>query len=113
MLLAPGPGFVLRAAQQGKMVLLVEGGGPVWGFPYDPLLTPMLLHRSHLSLACLPRPRSAAFAGPFEGGVFVCSRRFPRAGSLALAVAKTLSGAEEPTLTLPLCRTIAFARTVT
>lgn len=52
------------------------------------------------SLACLP-PCSAALVRQMEVSLSA------RTGSLALPVAKTRSGGEEPTATLPLCRAIA------
>lgn len=55
--LALGSGLVLEGCWQRRQCPAgykgVGWGWSIWGFPYDPLLTPMLLHRSHLSPACL------------------------------------------------------------
>lgn len=104
---ALGSGLVLEGCWQRRQCPAgykgVGWGWSIWGFPYDPLLTPMLLHRSHLSPACLP-PRSAAFVRQTEASLSA------RTGSLTLPVAKTRSSAEEPTVTFALCRTIALHR---
>ncbi|KAK5850548.1 hypothetical protein PBY51_001417 [Eleginops maclovinus] len=55
----------------------------IWGFPYDPFLTPMLSRRSHLSR--LPAfPALQHFVGQKEACALT--------GSLTLPVAKTRSG---------------------
>lgn len=81
------------------------GGGVVhMGISLWPISYPHAVAQK-TSLACLP-PCSAAFV---KQKVSLSART----GSLTLLVAKTQSSAEEPTVTLPLCRTIDFARTLT
>lgn len=105
VLLAPGSGLVLEGCWQCRQCPAGWGvgwGSSIWGFPYDPLLTPMLLHRSHLSPACLPALQHSS------GRRRCLCLLAARTGSLTLPVAKTRSGAEELTVTLALCRTIAL-----
>lgn len=84
---------------QGPLGLVGDSrGASIWDFPHDPLITPMLLQWSHVLLAFLSCS-AAAFSGQKESA---------HTGSLTLPVAKTRSGAEEPTLTLSLCRTMAL-----
>lgn len=98
-----GQSWGLLAVQTVSCGIGCELGTSIWGFPYDPLLAsppPLLFHGSHLLSAWTP-PNSAAIIKLKEVSLSA------RAGSLTLLVAKTRSGAEQPTVTLAHCRTIA------